>query len=125
MPAKLYLPENEIVTTWISNSNATTRNMAAEYGCSSATIAAVLRKHLSADAIDIAKRHKISVSTAARPDLKTEDHRERARYASSCVTPEGRNAQREGALRGSEISANKLIKRVPSGRERLKTNSFV
>lgn len=107
MPAKLHLPEKQIVDKWLSQVDATARTLATEYGCSATTISAILRKHLGADVIDATKRQKISVSTAARPDLKTEEHRARAKYASSCVSPEARKTQVAALLRGAEASANK------------------
>lgn len=107
MPAKICLPENEIVDRWLSFANVTARSLASEYGCAPTTISTVLRKHISADVIRITKHHKISVSTAARPDLKTEQHRENAKRASASVTPEGREAQREGLFRGVAVSAKK------------------
>lgn len=106
MPAKLYLPETAIVDRWLLNINTTTRSIAIEFGCSPTNVSSILRRHLSADTIDNAKRSKMSASCAARPDLKTKEHSERAKYANSCVTPEGKEAQRAGLLRGAVVSAN-------------------
>jgi 5-methylcytosine-specific restriction endonuclease McrA len=111
MPAKIDLPEEEIVQKWLDDIHATTRTLGAEYGCSSPTIRLVLKKHLSQEKIDRTKRMKISTSAAARPDLKTEEHRANARYASSFRTPESRyqsiaiaSAVSAEKRRGKEIS---------------------
>jgi 5-methylcytosine-specific restriction endonuclease McrA len=107
MPAKLALLEDQIVSQWLNDPEATTRTLAQAYGCAYSTIACVLRKHLTSSVIDQVKRGKISRSTAARPDLKTEAHRERARYASSCVTPQGRERITLSLAQGAIVSANR------------------
>ena len=75
MPAKINFPEEAIVERWVQNPQATTRTIAQEFHCSYQAIRDILRRHLSAETIDRIKRSKISASTAARPDLKTEERK--------------------------------------------------
>jgi 5-methylcytosine-specific restriction endonuclease McrA len=75
MPAKIHLPEAVIVERWLHDLSATTRTIAKEFNCSFPTIILVLRRHLDAETIDKVKRSKMSTSTAARPDLKTKEHK--------------------------------------------------
>src|SRR3974390_586807 len=107
MPAALNLPEAEIVNRWISEIASTTRTLAVEYGCSDRSIAAILHRHLDRETIRSYKRAKISRSTAARPDLKTEEWREMCRYASSRVTPEGRQRTTDSLRKAAIVSADR------------------
>ena len=75
MPAKINFPEVTIVEKWVQDIQATTRTIAQEYHWSYQAIRDVLRRHVSAETIDEIKRFKISASTAARPDLKAEEHK--------------------------------------------------
>lgn len=90
MPARICLPEHEIVDNWVNNPSETTRTLAVQYGCSHVKIIDVLRCHLSRSEIDRLKRHKMSCSTALRPDLKSEKHREQCKKASACLSLEQR-----------------------------------
>ncbi len=90
MPAKLCLPNAEIVRRWVDDPTATSRSLAVAYGCASTTISAILRTCLSAEQIAAVKNAKIARSTALRPDQKTPEHREHMRRINLLVCPVAR-----------------------------------
>lgn len=103
MPARIDLPEDEIVQEWL-NTSATSRSLGDKYGCSYVKIQSVLSKHLTKDQIDRGKRAKLSASTANRPDLKTETHRNHCKVASASVRPENRRKCVMAAIQASSAS---------------------
>jgi 5-methylcytosine-specific restriction endonuclease McrA len=88
MPAKINLPEREIVNLWRNDISATSRSIAKDLGCGHSTISAIVSRHISVEDIHSITRAKISASTARRPDLKTDSHRGNCRHARSFRTHE-------------------------------------
>lgn len=107
MPAKLDLPEEEIVHQWLHDIESTTASLGEEYGCSHVTIIDRLHKHLDADTIDEVKRTKLSHSASQRTDLRSGENLRRLEKARAKITPAIREAHVDVLQRAAMKSADK------------------
>ena len=121
MPAKLILPEFEIVHEWIAESRSTSRSIAGKYGCSADTISNIIKKYVNQAERLTVKAHKMSIGATSRIDTKTEKWSEMMRYASAQVSEAGRKKAIAALKRGAVISADKRrgVKLSVAFRERM------